>query len=55
MNIIASKIHCLPLMVTQVQGTIKVEETSIVQEDALSSADIVVAGVPSKDFCIKVR
>ncbi|KAL1508596.1 hypothetical protein AB1Y20_004693 [Prymnesium parvum] len=36
-----------------VQGTIKVEETSMAQDDALRAADIVVSGVPSKSFCIK--
>ena len=35
-------------------GTIKVEETTVAKEDALSAADLVISGVPSKSFCIKV-
>jgi|TARA_B100000524_G_C23638011_1_gene365647 methylenetetrahydrofolate dehydrogenase (NAD+) len=35
-----------------VDGTIRVEETSMAQEEALASADVVVAGVPSKSFRI---
>jgi len=35
-----------------VPGTIKVEETSVSQEDALKAADMVVAGVPSKGFIV---
>jgi len=36
-----------------VAGTIKVEETTVEQSDALRAADMVVAGVPSKAFCVK--
>lgn len=36
-----------------VPGTIKVEETSVAQEEALKQADMVIAGVPSKAFVVK--
>lgn len=35
-----------------VSGTIKVEETSVEQKDALASADVVISGVPVKSFTI---
>lgn len=41
-------------MPLQVPGTIKVMETDMTQDEALSNADMVVAGVPSKEFVIKV-
>jgi len=37
----------------RVSGTIKVEETAITQDQALSQADIVIAGVPSPKFSIE--